>query len=177
MSTSKLLGKALPGKSTLTIGGIEAYLLALRDCKDPKAVDTLTNIGLSILERFGKALAIAEELSKTENAHKDPVAMGVANGMIMALNYMNDTVASEKHLVELPVGGFTQYNPMVIKTRPAKYYVHKKGGGRYHLMALPRGIDGQHGDLDYAVYKNIKTEEVHVRSKEDFKEQFEERNL
>jgi hypothetical protein len=178
MSAKKLLGKPLPGQPSLTIGEIEAYLLALRDTEDPNAVNTLKGIGMSILERFGQLNAMAQELSKSENAHKDPTALGLANGLILALNYMNGSVAEEKHLEHVPTGGFTHFNPLAVKTRPETYYINKKEGGRHHLLSkVTLGFDAGAPEGDFVAYRDNSTGEIVVVSSADFKDSFEEKTL
>jgi flagellar hook-associated protein FlgK len=174
MPATKLLGKTMPGKAALTIGQIEAYLTALSESEDHNAVEVLQNICFSILERFAQVHGIAMELSKPDEAYKNPTAMGVANGLTMALNYFNGSIAGENNLVHLPEGGFTAFNPMAVKTRPQTYYVHKKDGGRFHL--LTDDVEGD-GVPTHAVYRNLKTGQVLITYSTTFAKDFEKKEL
>ena len=173
MSDKQLLGPAMAGQPSLTFGQISSYLLKLKKEKDENAEVNLTNICLNLLERVGKLSALAQELSKAENAYTDPTAMGVVNGMILSLNTLNGSIAGEKQLVHLPTEGFTLFNPVAVKTRPATYYLNKEEGGRYHMLSkVTMGMDPGEEGGDYTAYRNNKTGEVHVIKSTEFHDRF-----
>jgi hypothetical protein len=63
---------------------------------------------------------------------------------------------------------------MAVKTRPQTYYVHKKDGGRFHL--LTDDVEGD-GVPTHAVYRNLKTGQVLITYSTTFAKDFEKKEL
>lgn len=172
MAEKKLLGKGVPGVPNLSIGQVEDFLRASKDDQSPQVELVAKDICMTIMERFANLFSVTKELADEKNSHQDPAQMGFANGLITALNTINGTQATEHNLVHLPEGGFTQFNPFSVKTRPETYYSHKADGGRYHLLSKGK-VKG--GEEEMAIFIDLKTRDVLLTPVEDFKENYEKK--
>jgi len=172
MSDKQLLGPSLTGSDPLNFVSIANYLLTAKKHKDVNAENTLTNICLSILERAASLGSLTKELSKEEQAHQDPTALGLANGLIMALNVFNGTEAGSNQLVHLPEKGFTHFNPMSVRTDPKDYYTDKETQEGCYILLGDVDVKTPKKTMDYVFYRDNNTGKVTAVSRLAFDKLF-----